>query len=179
MTFTDSRPMGSAHLLDGLWRRLGIPAAIEKALAGRWTSVERTERILFALTAGRAFEPSSKLAATDWIAHDVHIDGLGQVSDDSCYRAMDVLVEIEAVLAKGVHHQVADVLNLQVDLLFFDTTSTCFETGQDDEPVARDEHGRSGPTPNRGTRSAMSGSGPTARARTTARTCPRLWSGWL
>jgi hypothetical protein len=142
LSFTDSRPIGGAHVLDGLWRRLGIPTAIEKALAGRRTSADRTERILFGLTAGRALKPSSKLAATGWIAHDVHIDGLGGVIDEACYRAMDVLAEIEKTLAEQVYHQVADLLNLEVDLLFFDTTSTYFETGQDDQAVARDEHGR-------------------------------------
>jgi hypothetical protein len=144
LAFTDSRPIGGAHALDGLWRRLGIDTAIGKALVGRRVEAVRIERILFALTAGRALKPSSKLAATDWIAHDVHIDGLGQVVDEACYRAMDVLLEIEAVLAREVYHQVADLLNLEVDLLFFDTTSTYFETEADD-PVARDETGRPRP----------------------------------
>jgi hypothetical protein len=147
LAFTDSRPIGGAHALDGLWRRLGIDEAIGKALAGRRVETDRTERILFGLTAGRALKPSSKLAATDWIAHDVHIDGLGEVSDDACYRAMDVLLEIEPVLAEEVYHQVADLLNLEVDLLFFDTTSTYFQTETADEAIARDEHGRVDPDP--------------------------------
>jgi hypothetical protein len=139
LTFTDSRPFGGAYVLDALWRRLGIPAAIGEALAGRRVETDRVERILFGLTANRALKPSSKLAATDWIAHDVHIDGLAEVVDEDCYRAMDVLVEIEKALAKEIYHQVADLLNLEVDLLFFDTTSTYFETWQDDEPVTRDQ----------------------------------------
>jgi hypothetical protein len=142
MTFTDSRPMGGAFMLDGLWRRLGIDTAIHAALAGKRADATRVERILFALTANRALKPSSKLAATDWIAHDMHITGLSDVVDEACYRAMDALLAIEAVLAQQVYHQVADLLNLQVDLLFFDTTSTYFETGEDDEPVARDGLGR-------------------------------------
>jgi hypothetical protein len=79
MTFTDSRPIGGAHVLDGLWRRLGIPTAIGAALVGRWVEADRVERILFAVTAGRALKPSGTLAATGWITHDVHIDGLGEV----------------------------------------------------------------------------------------------------
>jgi hypothetical protein len=142
LAFTDSRAIGGAHVLDGLWRRLGIPAAIGQAVAGRRVEAERVERILFALVANRALKPSSKLAATDWIAHDVHIDGLGEVLDEACYRAMDVLVDIEKTLAEQVYRQVADLLNLEVDLLFFDTTSTYFELDETDEPVARDEHGR-------------------------------------
>lgn len=142
MTFTEARAMGGAFVLDGLWRRLGIDAAIRGALAGKRLDADRVERILFALTANRALKPSSKLAATDWIAHDVHIDGLPEVVDEACYRAMDVLLAIEAVLTRQIYHQVADLLNLHVDLLFFDTTSTYFETGEADEPAARDQHGR-------------------------------------
>jgi hypothetical protein len=31
---------------------------------------------------------SSKLAAAEWITSDVHIDGLEEISDEACYRAM-------------------------------------------------------------------------------------------
>ena len=41
-----------------------------------------TERVLFGLVANRALAPSSKLAAADWINHDVHIDGLPETSDE-------------------------------------------------------------------------------------------------
>src|SRR6187455_3714565 len=98
-------------------------------------------RVVFALVANRALAPSSKLAATSWVAHDVHIPGLEAVSDDACYRAMDWLIAVEAELARGVFDQVAHLLNLEVDLIFFDTTSTYFETEQADEPVWRDAHG--------------------------------------
>jgi hypothetical protein len=145
MTFTDARPIGGAWLLDGLWQRLGIGAAIGRALAGRRLDDARVERILFALAANRALKPTSKLAATDWITHDVHIPGLPTTSDDACYRAMDALTDIQTRLAEEVYHQVADLLNLEVDLLFFDTTSTYFETGAADDPVARDERGRLDP----------------------------------
>jgi hypothetical protein len=101
MTFTDSRPIGGAHLLDGLWQRLGIPTAVGKALADRRCDHQRVERILFALVANRALKPSSKLAATDWIAHDVHITGLTDVLDEACYRAMDILHDIEATFCRG------------------------------------------------------------------------------
>ena len=142
MTMTEARAMGGAFVLDGLWRRLGIDTAIRGALADKRLDADRVERILFALTANRALKPSSKLAATDWIAHDVHIDGLGEVVDEACYRAMDALLAIEPTLTKQIYYQVADLLNLHVDLLFFDTTSTYFETGEADQPAARDEGGR-------------------------------------
>jgi Transposase DDE domain len=142
MVLSDSRPIGGAYVLDALWHRLGIHTAITAAMSGRRVDPGRVERILFALVANRALHPSSKLAATDWIAHDVAIEGLDAVDDDACYRAMDALVEVEATVTRQIYDQVAHLLNLDVDLLFFDTTSTYFETGDADEPVARDTTGR-------------------------------------
>jgi hypothetical protein len=72
----------------------------------------------------------------------VHLPGLDAVSDDACYRAMDGLIQVEDKLARGVFDAVAHLLNLEVDLIFFDTTSTYFETEQPDKPVWRDQHGR-------------------------------------
>jgi hypothetical protein len=141
LELTEARPVGGVHVLDALWRRLGIDAAMRAELSGRRLGA-RAERILFALVANRALAPSSKLAATAWIAHDVHIDGLDAVVDEACYRAMDWLLEVEPALAQEVFHATAHLLNLEVDLLFFDTTSTYFETEQADEPVGRDQHGR-------------------------------------
>ena len=109
-------------------------------LAGRRRE-DRTERVLFALVANRALAASSKLAAAGWVNRDTHIEGLAEVDEDSCYRAMDWLLEIEEPLAEAVYWQVADLLNLEVDLLFFDTTSTYFETEHADAPVARDDRG--------------------------------------
>jgi hypothetical protein len=97
--------------------------------------------VLFGLVANRALAPSSKLAASEWMSRDVQIDGLGEVSDDACYRAMDWLHQVHGELEKQVYFQVADLLNLQVDLIFFDTTSTYFEVGAPDEEVPRDWRG--------------------------------------
>jgi hypothetical protein len=141
LAFTESRPLGGTHVLDGLWRRLGIDATIRRLVADP-RAAERTERVLFALVANRALKPSSKLAAASWISQDVAIAGLAAVDEDACYRAMDRLLAIEDQLAEQVYWAVADLLNLEVDLLFFDTTSTYFQTEQHDEPIARDHRGR-------------------------------------
>src|SRR6266542_260591 len=71
--FVESRPLGGAYVLDGLWHRLGIDKVMANLLKGR------------------------------------RLDSL---------------------------------LDLEVDLLFFDTTSTYFELDEPDEPVARDERGQ-------------------------------------
>jgi hypothetical protein len=71
----------------------------------------------------------------------MHIDGLAETSDDACYRAMDWLHAVRGRLERQVYDKVADLLNLEVDLLFFDTTSTYFELDEADEEVLRDWRG--------------------------------------
>jgi len=140
LEFTESRPAGGTWVLDALWSRLGIGPAMRKLLKGRRLD-DSAERVLFALVANRALAPSSKLAAARWINEDVLITGLPVTSDDACYRVMDWLLEIKDELEKKVFDNLAHLLNLEVDLLFFDTTSTCFVTEEADEPVARDKNG--------------------------------------
>ncbi len=141
LSFVESRSLGGAWLLDALWRRLGIGKVMTGMLAGTRRDVG-TERVLFALVANRALAASSKLHAAGWISRRVHIDGLPETTDDACYRAMDWLHQVAPELEQQVFGQVANLLNLEVDLLFFDTTSTYFELDEADEPVARDLHGR-------------------------------------
>jgi Transposase DDE domain len=144
LVFTGSRPCGGAYVLDMLWRRLGIGTILTGLRAGgrgRPRDAAAAERVLFGLVANRALAPSSKLAAAEWMSRDVHIDGLGEVSDDACYRAMDWLHAVRGELEKQVYLQVSSLLNLEVDLLFFDTTSTYFELEDADGEVARNWRG--------------------------------------
>jgi hypothetical protein len=140
LQFTESRPLGGTWALDALWARLGIAKETRRLLKGRRRD-ESAERVLFALVANRALAPSSKLAAARWANEDVLVTGLPATSDDACYRAMDWLTEITGDLERKVFDSLVTLLNLEVDVLFFDTTSTYFETEDEDEPVHRDDHG--------------------------------------
>ena len=139
LAFAESRPMGGALVLDHLWGQLGIDKSIKSLLSGRKLD-PRVERVLFALVANRALEPLSKLAATQWVRERVFIPGLEEVDDDSCYRAMDFLLECEEELTKAVYFATAELLKLEVDLIFFDGSTTYWETDQAD-PDWVDEEG--------------------------------------
>jgi transposase len=141
----DSRRLGGAWTLDRLWERLGIGAALRQVAAGRRCDGAAVERVLFALVAQRALEPGSKLAATRWIAERVAIERLVELTDDQAYRAMDFLLDALDEIAAQVFSSVAHLLNLDLDIVFVDTTSTYWETetADDDlelaEPVTDDE----------------------------------------
>ena len=179
LEFAESRPLGGTHVLDALWERLGIGPAMRGLLKGRRLDPS-AERVLFALVANRALAPSSKLAAARWASEDVLIAGLPETTDDACYRAMDWLLQIREQLEKQVFDRACEVLGLEVDLLFFDTTSTYFVTEEADAPLARDQHGNQSRTaPGQPpARAGRRGSGPGASPRTTATTCPRSSSAW-
>jgi len=140
LAYAGSVAFGGTYLLDQLWQRLGI-GQVMTAMLGRTRRDAGTERVLFALIANRALAPSSKLAAAHWAGRTAHIDRLPATTDDACYRAMDWLHQARDAVERQVFSQVATALNLEVDLLFFDTTSTYFEIEDQDEPVLRASNG--------------------------------------
>jgi hypothetical protein len=139
-----SRTFGTAWLLEGLWQRLGVADALRGVLgARRFTTA--VERVLFALVCNRAVDPMSKLSAAEWASDDAAIPGLAGMDDDQAYRAMDLLVEADtqARVQEAVFFAAAHLLNLEVDLLLFDTTSTFFERdGEDEDGFRRFGHSK-------------------------------------
>jgi Transposase DDE domain len=141
----DSRRLGAAWTLDRIWERLGIGAAIRRVATGRRLDGDAVERVVFALVAQRACEPGSKLAATGWVAERVAIQRCPGFTDDAAYAAMDFLLDALPEIAAEVFGAVAHLLNLDLDIVFVDTTSTYWETETADDdleladPVADDE----------------------------------------
>ncbi len=129
----DSRRLGGAWVLDQLWQRLEIGAAIRRVAAARRIDGPFAERVIFALVAQRALEPGSKLAATQWVAQQVFIEHLAGFSDDAAYRAMDFLLDALDEIAAEVFASVAHLLNLDCDIVFVDTTSTHWQVDVPDE----------------------------------------------
>jgi len=132
LKFISSRAMGGAWFLHGLWKQLGIDKTLDK-LSEQREFKHSVERAIFAMVANRALAPGSKLAVEDWVANDVHIPELPQVPVQNLYRAMDFLLEVSEALQYQVFWQVSHLFNLEVDILYFDTTSTYFEVEEEDE----------------------------------------------
>jgi len=150
LKFVSSKTLGGTWALDGLWRRLGLDELVRTALRGRGCDPVAVERVLFALVANRALEAGSKLAATRWVEKVAYVPGLASLDEDAAYRVMDLLLEVEDVLAEQVFWATATLLDLEVDLVFFDTSSTYFERDTADDPVARDDHGEPVPADGEG-----------------------------
>jgi transposase len=130
LKFVSSKPAGGAHLLKVLWQRLNIETCLKKALDQRSFTAPVADA-LFAMVANRALAPSSKLAIEQWAAEEVYLGDHQPLQVQHFYRAMDFLLEHGEAIQKEVFWSTANLLNLTVDLIFFDTTNTYFEI---DEP---------------------------------------------
>jgi len=127
LAFVRSRPAGGAYLLKALWDRLHIGTCLKAALKDREFTAP-VEQALFAMVANRALSASSKLAIEQWAAEEVFRGGdESPLQVQHFYRAMDFLLEHAEAIQKEVFWSTASLLNLTVDLIFFDTTNTYFE----------------------------------------------------
>jgi hypothetical protein len=145
LTMRELRPLGGTHVLDGLWRRLGLDTVMAKLLVGSRRD-QRVELVLFALVANRALDASSKLAAAGGCAATCTSTGwprpLTTPATGDGLADRDRAKAGEAGVLAG-----RDPARPEVDLLFIDTTSTYFEIDSADEPVTRDERGWLAPEP--------------------------------
>lgn len=137
--FQSVKQLGGIWLFDQLWKKLGMDAILEEFFKERKHGIN-LERIIFAMVANRALAPSSKLGMEEWIAEDVYLPGLPDVQSHQLYRAMDELLDVQSELEARVFDHVSNLFNLEVDLLYFDTTSSYFEVDPDETPA--DDHFR-------------------------------------
>lgn len=92
------------------------------------------ERALFAMVANRACAPCSKLYCYEqWLAAEVRIEGTEGLELHQLYRAMDFLEANRERIEEAIYFRLADLLNLDVQLIFYDTTSLHFEVDEEDE----------------------------------------------
>ena len=134
--FINAWDFGDVHVLEQLWERIGIPQVLKKVLGKRRLAFA-VERALFAMVANRACAPVSKLGCyTQWLARDVRIPGTQSLQLHHLYRAMDVLAEHQEALEEAIYYRISDLFNLDVELIFYDTTSLHFEIEQEDSSAA-------------------------------------------
>jgi hypothetical protein len=117
---------------------LGIAEILRTQAGGRFRF--EVERALFAMVANRACAPVSKLYCHEqWLKEDVRIVGTEKLELQHLYRAMDFLEANKEMIEQAIYFRVADLLNLDVEVIFYDTTSLHFETDEEDRGNAAGE----------------------------------------
>jgi transposase len=127
---------GCVMVIEALWERLGIGKALRDICKANRLDMAY-ERALLAMTANRLCEPESKLGVWDRWLSKVYLPSCNGLKLDHMYDAMDILYYNAASVERSVFFHTADLLNLQVDLIFYDTTTASFSIDQEDEEGPR------------------------------------------
>ena len=86
------------------------------------------------MAANRLDDPVSKLACAErWLPDSAWLPDAAGLAVDQCYRALDFLAVWADEIEREVFLRTADLFNLDVDLIFYDTTTAYFEIDEPDE----------------------------------------------
>jgi Transposase DDE domain len=125
--------LGVVLAARGLWEDLGIGAAIRRCVA-EGELIAPHEAALFAMAANRLDTPCSKLAcAARWLPEVAFLPDAAGLAVDQLYRALDFLAVWSDRIEREVFLQAADLFRLDVDLIFYDTTTAYCEIDEADE----------------------------------------------
>jgi len=129
----DSWPSGGLHVLGQFWHELGI----DQVLGDKTAKEKRKqpfERALFTMVANRALHAYSKLYCWEqWLREEVYLPEARDLELHHLYGAMDFLERHKPEVEREVYFRIADLLNADVDIIFYDTTSLHFEVDEEDE----------------------------------------------
>ena len=125
--------LGPVVVIEALWQRLGIGEILRQRLRKSKRALAY-ERALLAMTANRLCEPESKLGVWDRWLSKVYLPSCEGLQLRQMYEAMDFLYAEAGEVEETVFFHTADLLNLDVDLIFYDTTTASFSIDEEDEP---------------------------------------------
>jgi len=124
--------LGVPLVVEALWERLKIGPALRKVMEQSGGSPLH-ERALLAMTANRLCDPDSKLGVWDRWLQKVYLPSCSSVKLYQMYEAMDLLHWNVAEVENAVFFHVANLFNLVVDVIFYDTTTASFSIDEEDE----------------------------------------------
>lgn len=127
---------GLNFILEEIWSRLGIKDALNGLCQSHHSQIPH-ERALFCMVANRLSDPASKLGVWEkWLKH-AYLPSCWDLKLDHFYETMDFFHTHVQEIEKRVFMQTANLLNLEVDLIFYDTTVASFAISQEDQEGIR------------------------------------------
>jgi len=118
---------GDMLVLTHIWDRLDLSGSINQHLQGAKTGFDVAQMVKI-MVLNRVSDPLSKLGILRWL-ETVHIPGTATegVAYQHLLRAMDGLIAIKEEIEKDLYNQLINLFSPDVDLVFYDITSSYFE----------------------------------------------------
>ncbi|MDY6974314.1 MAG: hypothetical protein SV775_18660 [Thermodesulfobacteriota bacterium] len=123
---------GSVLAIESLWERLGLKKTFSDIVKRKQLKLSY-ERALLAMTANRLCDPESKLGVWDRWLSKVYLPTCNGLKLKQMYEVMDLFYDHMSEVKENVFFQTANLFNLTVDLIFYDTTTASFSIDQEDD----------------------------------------------
>ncbi len=125
--------LGLVLAVEALWDKIGLKKTFCD-IAKADNQPLCYERALLAMTANRLCTPESKLGVWDRWLDTVWLPSCQDLKLRHMYEAMDMFQTHAAEVEKTVFFHTANLFDLEVDLVFYDTTTASFTTDYEDDP---------------------------------------------
>jgi hypothetical protein len=121
----DDKAWGAVLVFDRVWEDLGLKALLPR-LVNRQKLTFDFERMVFAQVLQRLVAPGSDLSGSKWV-QTVHEPTFPKLRLQHFYRSLTLLWRRKTKIEDALFQRGLDLFNSELDLVFFDTTSTYFE----------------------------------------------------
>ena len=128
-----AREIGVTLVGNRLWKIAGLDEII-KEVAPRVEDIERTEALIRAMVLNRLSDPESKWGIFRWLkkadigpGQELLCEFSQKELSDRFYAAMDVLLPKQKAIENRLYLRLRNLFSLELDLVFYDITSTYFE----------------------------------------------------
>ncbi|MEW9671319.1 IS1634 family transposase [Ammoniphilus sp. 3BR4] len=121
-----TKDFGPAFIFRKIWEKLNLKGFLQRAIEDTHI-VSHLDEAIFAMVLNRLMAPSSKYGLFRQWVQTIYAQGLSELQLHHYYRALDFLTEQKESMEQHLFGQLTDLLNLEVDLVFYDTTSSYFE----------------------------------------------------
>jgi transposase len=132
MKIRQTLALGCPLVIEALWERLGLKKALNAVEKSAGVHIPY-ERALLAMVANRLCDPESKLGVWDRWLSTVYLPTCADLKLRHMYEAMDLLHANIEEIEKAVFFNTANLFNLEVDLIFYDTTTASFHIDSEDD----------------------------------------------
>jgi transposase len=127
-----TKEFGPVYLFRKIWDQLGLGRLLRK-LMDNSEIASRYDEAIFAMVLNRLMDPSSKYRIFRQWVESVYAEGLSDIQLHHYYRALDFLADQKEAIERELYGQLTDLLSLDLDLVFYDTTSSYFEGEETDD----------------------------------------------
>jgi transposase len=127
---------GIPYLVKGVWKRLKLDGFFQEELKKRKYEKPVHQAIL-GMVINRCQHPYSKRSTEEWLSKEVYFPPAKELELQHYYRGMDFLLDTGRDLELALYDHYSQLFDRTTDMVFYDTTSSYFETDNDQEEELR------------------------------------------